>query len=134
MDNSNLNGTYNFAGFTLELGQSSSQTSLEGGTITLDGAGTLTGNLVSVKKQLSSACNGAGACPTETTSPSSKSETPSGTYSVSATGAVTVVGGSSTITGFASPDGSLIVLTESQDGTIGGQNSSSDRGLFILIK
>ncbi len=134
MDNSNLNGTYNFAGFTLELGQNSSQTSLEGGTITLDGAGTLTGNLVSVKKQLSSACNGAGACPTETTSTSSKSETPSGTYSVSATGAVTVVGGSSTITGFASPDGSLIVLTESQDGTIGGQNSSSDRGLFILIK
>ena len=87
-----------------------------------------------MKKQLGSACNGAGACPTETTSPSSKSETPSGTYSVSATGAVTVVGGSSTIVGFASPDGSLIVLAESQDGTIGGQNSSSHRGLFILIK
>ena len=134
MDNSSLNGTYNFAGFELELGQNSSQTSLEGGTITLDGTGTLTGNLVSLKKQLSSACNGAGACPSETTSTSSKSETPSGTYNVSSTGAVTVVGGSSTITGFASPDGSLIVLTESQDGTIGGQNSSSHRGLFILIK
>jgi len=133
MDNSSLNGTYNFAGFELGLGQNSSQTTLRGGTITLDGAGTLTGNWVRLKKQLNSACNGAGACPTETTSTSSTSETPSGTYSVSATGAVTVVGGSD-MTGFASPDGSLIVLAKSKDGTIGGQNSSSGRGLSILIK
>jgi len=64
----------------------------------------------------------------------SKTESPNTTYSVTATGGVTIAGSNGTISGFASPDGSVLLFTEAHDGS--GQNNDIDsqRGLFVMLK
>ena len=140
MSNASLNGTYNFASFEFDLGSNSNSTRSEAGTITLNGSGGLSGSLLGTETRVDSRCASGSVCPSPSVTSRSKSESPptGTTYSVSATGAVTITSGgsgSATISGFASPDGNIVVLTQAQDGTIGSStNGESNRGLFVLIK
>ena len=135
MTNASLSGTYNFASVEFGLGSNSSSVTSESGTITLDGGGNLSGNLLQVQTRVSSFCGSSSLCPTQSVSTSSKSETPTAGYSVTPSGVVTITGPGDTISGYASQDGKIIVLTSSFDGSIGTSGGSdSNRGLFVLIR
>jgi len=102
--------------------------------VNLDGSGGVTANLAGSQLRVSTGCSG-GFCPGNAGGQNSKTESPNTTYSVTATGGVTIVGSNSTtISGFASPDGNVLVFTETHDGS--GQNNDTDsqRGLFVMLK
>lgn len=136
MSTASLTGTYNFASFEFGLGSNSTSVSTESGTVTLNGSGALSANLQRLETRVNSGCSSGSLCPAQSVSRQSQSETPTGTYSVSATGTVTINGGGSdTISGYASPDGKIVVLTSVYDGSISSQGGNdSNRGLFVLIK
>ncbi|MDE2149409.1 MAG: hypothetical protein KGJ55_06170 [Gammaproteobacteria bacterium] len=136
MTNASASGTYNVAGFELDLNSGSTSVRSQGGTITLDGNGNANGNLATLEKRVTTGCVSGSLCPSESDSEGGTNDAISASYSVSPTGAVTVTpaGGTDTIQGFASQDGGVIVLTSRRDGTIGTQNGSSHRDLFVLIK
>lgn len=136
LSNASLNGPYNFASLELDLGANSNSVRSGSGTVNLDGNGNLSASLIEYVTRVSSICN-AGACPSSSVSTSSRGSSPTATYTVTSTGAVTLAGTqSSTISGYASPDGRIIVLTSVEDGTIGSTTGpgESNRGLFVLIK
>jgi hypothetical protein len=133
MTNASLNGSYGFVSYEFGLGPGSRSLQGESGVVNLDGSGGLTANLASSQIRVNTGCS-SGFCPGNVVSQNSKTESPNTTYSVTATGGVTIVGSKSTISGFASPDGSVLVFTETNDGS--GQNNDTDshRGLFVMLK
>lgn len=132
MNQASTSGTYRAATIELELDTSTSRVRTEGGTITLDGNGNGYGSLVGVETYVYSTCT-TNTCGNYTRGQSGTTDSPQFTYSVGSTGAVTVTADPSTsIQGYASQDGSVIVLTAASNGTIGQQ--ASTRGLYVLIK
>lgn len=132
MSVASLTGAYSFASIELDLGTSNNSVRTEGGAITLGGDGTGSGSLTGIETDVNYTCSST-ACSNETQTRKGVSDSPQFTYTVSATGAVSITADQgTTIGGFASPDGSIIVLNQRQDGSIGGSDSS--RGLFILVK
>jgi hypothetical protein len=133
MTNASLNGSYGFVSYDLGVGPGSRSLQGQSGIVNLDGNGGLAGNLASSQIRVDTLCSG-GFCPSNVVSQRSKTESPNTTYSVTGTGEVTIVGSKSTISGFASPDGSVLVFTEMHDGS--GQNNDTDsqRGLLVLLK
>jgi len=115
------------------LGPGSRSLQGESGIVNLDGSGGLTANLARSQIRVNTGCS-SGFCPGNAVSQNSKTDSPNTTYSVTATGGVTIVGSKNTISGFASPDGTVLVFTEGHDGS--GQNSDTDsqRGLFVMLK
>lgn len=135
MPTTGLDGDYNFSGLEFALGGGSRSLISSAGTITLDSTNGVSGNLVTFQHSTNSSC-GSGLCPNSSTSESSRTETFTTTYTVDPNGVVTVAGDpGTTISGYASADGKIVVLTETQDGTIGQQTGSdSFRGLFVLTR
>ena len=136
MTNASLSGTYFAGSINFELGSGTTGVVTQGGTITLDGKGNGTASFSGTQMSTNSGCNATG-CSDQSSSRVGVSNSVSFTYSVANDGKVTInAGGSPTITGWASADGSVVVLTERSDGTIGSQsgNNTSDRGLDILMK
>ena len=97
------------------------------------GIGGVAGHLAGSQTRVSTGCSG-GFCPGNTASQNSKTESPNTTYNVAATGAVTVVGSNGTTSGFASPDGSVLVFTETHDASGQPNDTDSQRGLFVMLK
>lgn len=136
MTPASLNGTYNFSSLEFGLSSNSRSVASQSGTITLN-SGAISGNLATLQLSANSSCGSSGLCPNTSNSQSSKTEDPTGaTYTVSPSGTVTVAADpGTTISGYASADGKIIVLTEVQDGTIGSPtNGDSFRGLIVLIR
>ncbi|TMA65638.1 MAG: hypothetical protein E6J69_12470 [Deltaproteobacteria bacterium] len=133
MTNASLNGSYGFVSYEFGLGPGSRSLQGQSGSVNLDGSGGLTANLAGTQLRVSTGCSG-GFCPGTVVGQNSKTESPNTTYSVTATGGVTIAGSNGTISGFASPDGSVLVFTETHDGS--GQNNDIDsqRGLFVMLK
>src|SRR5437870_2182314 len=133
MTNASLNGSYGFVSYEFGLGPGSRSLKRESGIVNLDGSGGLTANLARSQIRVNTGCS-SGFCPGNAVSQNSKTDSPNTTYSVTPTGAVTIVGSKSTISGFASPDGTVLVFTETNDGS--GQNNDTDshRGLFVMLK
>jgi hypothetical protein len=131
MTNASLNGSYGFVSYEFGLGPGSRSLQGESGIVNLDGSGGLTANLASSQIRVNTGCS-SGFCPDNAVSQTSKTDSPNTTYSVTPTGGVTIVGSNSTISGFASPDGSVVVFTETEDGS--GPSSDSHRGLFVMLK
>ena len=134
MTNASLNGSYGYVSYEFGLGPGSRSLQGQSGILNLDGSGGVSGNLAGSQIRVNTGCGG-GFCPGNAASQSSKTESPNTTYSVTATGAVTVVGSNNTtISGFASPDGSVLVLTETHDGSGLNNDNDSQRGLFVMLK
>jgi hypothetical protein len=133
MTNASLNGSYGFVSYEFGLGPSSRSLQGESGIVNLDGSGGLTANLARSQVRVDTGCTG-GFCPGNAVSQNSKTESPNTTYSVTATGGVTIVGSEGTISGFASPDGSVLVFTETHDGSGQPNDTDSQRGLFVMLK
>jgi len=136
MTNASLNGSYGFVSYEFGLGPNSRSLQGQSGIVKLDGSGGLIGNLAGSQIRVDTSCGG-GFCPGNAASQNSKTESPNTTYSVTATGGVTIVGSNNTaISGFASPDGSVLVFTETHDGSgqSQGNNTDSQRGLFVMLK
>jgi len=133
MTNASLNGSYGFVSYEFGLGPGSRSLQGESGIVNLDGSGGLTANLARSQIRVNTGCS-SGFCPGNAVSQNSKTDSPNTTYIVTATGGVTIVGSKNTISGFASPDGTVLVFTEGHDGS--GQNSDTDsqRGLFVMLK
>jgi hypothetical protein len=133
MTNASLHGSYGFVSYEFGLGPGARSLQGESGIVNLDGSGGLTANLASRQMRVNTGCN-TGFCPGSAVSQNSKTESPNTTYSVAATGGVTIVGSDGTISGFASPDGSVLVFTENHDGSGQNTNTDSQRGLFVMLK
>ena len=133
MTNASLNGSYGFVSYEFALGPGSRGLQGQSGTLNLDGSGGVAGHLAGSQIRVNTGCTG-GFCPGNTASQNSKTESPNTTYNVAATGAVTVVGSNGTTSGFASPDGSVLVFTETHDASGQPNDTDSQRGLFVMLK
>ena len=133
MTNASLNGSYGFVSYEFALGPGSRGLQGQSGTLNLDGSGGVAGHLAGSQIRVNTGCTG-GFCPGNTASQNSKTESPNTTYNVAATGAVTVVGTNGTTSGFASPDGSVLVFTETHDASGQPNDTDSQRGLFVMLK
>ena len=133
MTNASLNGSYGFVSYEFALGPGSRGLQGQSGILNLDGSGGVAGHLAGSQIRVNTGCSG-GFCPGNTASQNSKTESPNTTYNVAATGAVTVVGSNGTTSGFASPDGSVLVFTETHDASGQPNDTDSQRGLFVMLK
>jgi hypothetical protein len=133
MTNASLNGSYGFVSYEFALGPGSRSLRGESGIVNLDGSGGLTANIAGSQIRVDTGCSG-GFCPGNAVSQNSKTDSPNTTYSVTATGGVTIVGSKATISGFASPDGSVLVFTETHDASGLAGDNESQRGLFVMLK
>ncbi len=133
MTNASLNGSYGFVSYEFALGPGSRGLQGQSGILNLDGSGGVAGHLAGSQIRVNTGCTG-GFCPGNTASQNSKTESPNTTYNVAATGAVTIVSSNGTISGFASPDGSVLVFTETHDATGQPTDTESQRGLFVMLK
>ncbi len=133
MTNASLNGSYGFVSYEFALGPGSRGLQGQSGILNLDGSGGVAGHLAGSQTRVNTGCTG-DFCPGNTASQNSKTESPNTTYNVAATGAVTVVGSNGTTSGFASPDGSVLVFTETHDASGQPNDTDSQRGLFVMLK
>jgi len=133
MTNASLNGSYGFVSYEFALGPGSRGLQGQSGILNLDGSGGVAGHLAGSQIRVNTGCTG-GFCPGNTASQNSKTESPNTTYNVAATGAVTIVSSNGTISGFASPDGSVLVFTETHDASGQPNDTESQRGLFVMLK
>lgn len=132
MSVASLNGTYALAEFGDAFGtqNASMGLSLGTGTVVFNGAGAFTATTSDSFSSRTQNCSGTQACSFTVVSNGSTSSEP-GSYTVSATGQVTV---DTTITGWASPDGSVVVFTEQTDNVASSGGNSSVRNIGILLK
>src|SRR5205807_6213306 len=91
MTNASLNGSYGFVSYEFGLGPGSRSLQGESGIVNLDGSGGLTANLARSQIRVNTGCS-SGFCPGNAVSQNPKTESPNTTYSVTATGGVTIVG------------------------------------------
>ncbi len=133
MTTANLHGSYGFVSYTFTLGPGARGLQSQSGILNLDGNGGLTANLLGRRSRVDTGCAGA-FCPPDGVGEATKTDSPNTTYAVTATGGVTISDSKSTIAGFASPDGSLLVLAETHDGAAQGDNTDSERAMFVMLR
>ena len=132
MSSASLNGTYKYAqlGDQFETQNATMNVFISTGDVTFSGAGTYTNNSVDSTSTRTEDCSGTSPCGFTLTSTSSTS-TNLGVYTVSSTGLVTI---DVNITGWVSPDGSVVVFTEQTDNVVAGVGTRSSRAIGIALK
>ena len=133
MSIASLNGAYKFAdlGDEFETQNAGMSLFISTGDVTFNGAGGYTINSSESTSSRIEDCSGTPPCSFTLTSSSSPNTTP-GVYTVSQTGLVTIDGD---ITGWASPDGSVVVFTEQTDSAPAGPgNQNSSRSIGIALR